>query len=1219
LKICFELLKYQRKGVHLDIIISLERKFFNILIMKVLVVRCLCGLASKIVVFLTFLTFCLSSSKVNAQQTLTARIDSIVALMTNAEKISQMTSNTFFTTGNNGVRYGGNTAFPVGVAMAATWDMDMLYRVGKAMGEEFWANGVHQQLGPCIDLCRDPRGGRSAETAGEDPFLSGNVGASLIKGIQTTPVIATIKHFMVEAKQSNRNTGNQIYTDRWMLEHYGYNFRFATQEGGPMSLMDAYNLINGVHCTENTALLRTTLRQRWGFPFYVVSDWASVYDSKKAVIAGTDICMGSTNYADDLPNLVSSGSLTQTDLNAAVSNILRTKIMSGMMDYYPTSNISNSNTPAHVQVALECAQKSAILLKNSNNILPINKTTVKTVAIIGPSAARGNLNCFGSSEVFVPYSVSLKKGLENRLGVSKVSYVKGCELNSTDTSGFAAAKTLAKTVDYVIFAGGLDSTLEGEGYNSGNDRTGNTIDLPGKQQDLIKALALVNPNLIVVIQSGGVCGLNRCVNSIKGLIYSFYPGQEGGNAIADVIVENINPAGRMPVTMPKTDSQLPVWDDDFRNDYGCGYRWFDQNSLVPEFPFGFGLSYTTFAYSNLQLSAHSAPAGTPIIVNVDVQNTGTVDGDEVVQLYAHNVASSLWMPKKELKGFKRITLKAGEKKTVAITMTAEDFYYFDETQSVYAIEPGYFSLAVGGSSNNLSLIDSVNITAATGKPDLKLTQIMTMPRYPLKGQMVRCYALVKNQGTAPVTVGTTVNVAFTVDNAVAASAALTLTEAIPVGGAKFIESNTVWKASSAGTFLLAGTVDNTNKIDEWIETNNTLSRKIDVIENNMSPTNNLALNKPIIASTVENATYPASNAVDGLASTRWASAFADPQYVVVDLKAVYALSKIVVNWEAAYAKTYSISVSKDSITWTNVVTVTAGVAGVTNFAINASGRYVKINGTTRGTVYGYSLYELEVYGSANGTPIAKAGGDKTIVNSTTGVTLDGSGSSDPNGDALTYTWSQLSGPSTALLAGTTTTTLTATNLVDGEYAFKLLVSDGTNSSSDIALITVTGTVSTTVIQTITLKKGVNLISFSVSPSDKSIEMVFKDVLSQVVEVKNTNAFWSASQNKIFNSLKAINDGDAYLVTMSADATMTVSGPLVSLTTASIKKGWNLVGYPKNIQKTILATTSTISSSLITIKTFEGFYQPSGATNSLTTFDAGKGYFINANAATMVTW
>jgi beta-glucosidase len=1185
-------------------------------------------------VMLILLFSSISFINVQAQQTLSARIDSIIGLMTNAEKISQMTNATFFTTGTNtrlnipglvmsdgphGVRYGGNTAFPVGVAMAATFDMDMLYKVGKAMGEEFWVNGINQQLGPCIDLCRDPRAGRSAESGSEDPFLSGHVGAALIKGIQSnSPVIATIKHFMVESKQSNRNTCNELYTDRWMLEHYGYNFRYSTQEGGPLSLMDAYNLINGIHCTENVSLLKTTLRQRWGFPFYVVSDWAAVYTSKSAVLAGTDICMGAANYANDLPNLVSSGSLAQADLNASVANILRTKIMSGMMDYYPKADPSFMNSTAHEQIALQCAQKSIILLKNTNKILPINATTVKTIAIIGPDAARGNLNCYGSSEVAVPYLISLKQGLMNRIGSSKISYVKGCDLNSTDTSGFAAAKTLAKTADYVIFAGGLDSTLEGEAYNIGNDRTGNTIDLPGKQQDLINALSLVNPNLIVVIQSGGVCGINRCVNSIKGLLYSFYPGIEGGNAIADVIVGNVNPAGRMPVTMPKSDSQLPVWDDDFTNDFGCGYRWFDQNNLVPEFPFGFGLSYTTFAYSNFQLSTHNAPAGTPVTASVDVQNTGTVDGEEVVELYQHNTSSTLWMPKKELKGFSRVAIKAGQKQTVSFTLSAEDFYFWDENLSKYAIEPGMFSLAVGGSSDNLPLIDSVNLTSTAAKPDLKITQIMTMPRYPIKGQLVRCYALVKNQGTASVAKGTTVNIAFTVDNAAAASVAYAVPDSIPAGGARLIESTTTWPALNVGTFLLAATVDNTNNIDEWIESNNTFSRKIDVISQDASPTNNLALNKPVVASSTENGSYPATNAVDGLASTRWSSTlYVDPQYIVVDLKAVYALNKVVLNWETACAKAFTISISKDSITWTTVTSVTAGVAGITNYTISGSGRYVKINGTVRGTTYGYSLYELEVYGAASGTPIAKAGGDKTIVNSIAGTTLDGTASSDPNGDALTYTWTQLSGPTTATLAGSNTATLTATNLDNGQYYFKLSVSDGTSSSSDIAMVTVNGSLATT--QTVALKKGMNLVSFYVSPSDKSIETVFSGILSKLTEVKNANAFWYTGQNILLNSLTSINDGDAYMITVSADATLNVTGTPVNLKSTILKTGWNLIGYPKNTQSDISTTTAGISTLFSIIKTFDGYYQTTGTTNSINTFDPGKGYFIKANSTTTLTW
>ena len=1183
---------------------------------------------SRVAFLLILIVF--SETKAQAQQTLSSRIDSIIGLMTDQEKINQLTNNTFFTTGTNtrlnipgfimsdgphGVRYGGNTAFPVGMAMAATFDMNMLFKVGKAMGEEFWVNGVHQQLGPCIDLCRDPRAGRTAESAGEDPFLSGQIGATLINGIQQTPVIATVKHLMVESKQSTRNSSNQIYTDRWMLEHYGYNFRYATQEGGPLSLMDAYNLINGVHCTENTTLLKTNLRQRFGFPFYVVSDWDAIYDSKKALIAGTDICMGSTKYTTDLPDLVSSGSLTKTDLNNAVANVLRTKIMSGMMDYYPTADKSLMNSPAHVAVALECAQESVILLKNTNNILPINKTTVKTIAVIGPNAARGNLNCFGSSEVEVPYSISLLQGLKNRIGASKITYTKGCSLYSTDTSGFAVAKTLAQTADYVIFAGGLDSTLEGEAYNIGNDRKGNTINLPGKQQDLIKALALVNPNLIVVIQSGGVCGINRSINNIKGLLYSFYPGQEGGNALADVIVGDVNPAGRMPVTMPKSDSQLPIWNDDFTDDYGCGYRWFDEKNIVPEFPFGFGLSYTTFAYSNLQFSTYNVPAGTPITIRFDVQNTGNKDGEEVVQLYEHNLSSPLWMPKKELKKFNRIALKSGEKQTVSLTLTAEDFYYWDESHSAYSIEPGQFTIAVGGSSNNLPLIDTLTLTPTNAKPDLKITQIMTMPRYPKTGQMVRCYALIKNQGTAPVLKGTKVTVAFTADNNPVASYALPLTDSIPVGGATFLESTTVWTPSNSGTFLLSATVDNLNTIDEWIETNNTLVRKIDVIDNSVLPTNNLALNKPVTATSIEGIAFPAKNAVDGIATTRWGSTFTDPQTFVVDLKASYNLTKIVVNWEAACAKAYTISVSSDSITWTTVSTVAAGVAGVTNFNVTTTGRYVKILGTARATVYGYSLYELEVYGSESIPPVANAGGDKTTTNSLSGVKLDGSGSS--KGSTIRYTWTQLSGPSIATLSGSDSNTLTATNLSAGQYCFKLEVSNGASLKSDVAIITVVGNSSAS--QTIQLKKGINLISFYVSPNDKSVGSVFNPILPQLKEIKNLNDFWSSSQSKMFNRLSSITDGEAYLVTVTDDVSLTVTGTLLSIPFSSLQKGWNLVGYPKSNQSSISSVLENSVTAIDTIKNFDGYYQPLGTTNSQTTFEPGKGYFIKAISPSTIVW
>jgi beta-glucosidase len=572
-------------------------------------------------------------------QSLNNRIDSLMKLMSTQDKIDQLINNSFLTTPDNtalgipgfkmddgphGVRFQKATSFPVGVAVAATWNVLMAEKVGKAMGEEFWSFGYNQQLGPCIDLCLDPRAGRAAETGGEDPFLAGQIGAAVTKGIQTTPVMATVKHFMVESKQNTRQTANEVFTERGMMEHYGYNFRTTMQEGACFSIMNAFNLINGKHCSENSKLQDTTLRQRWGYPFFTVSDWEALYNAKNGILGGTDLNMGSDHYKNDLPGLISSGQVPMAVLNKAVANILRTKILSGIMDYYPKGDKALANSAEHVKIALDASRESMVLLKNTNKILPLNKSTVTKIALIGPNANAENLNCWGSSETTPPYAISVKEGIEAKIGNSKVVYTMGCAINSTDTSGFKAARAAAAQADYVVFVGGLDQTQEGEGYDIGGDRKSGKVELPGMQQNLINSLASVNKNIIVVIHSGGVCAINNCINNMKGLIYSFYPGQEAGNAVADVLFGDYNPGGKMPVSMPKATNQLPVWDDDFTNDYGCGYRWFDEKSLTPEFAFGSGMSYTTFEYSNLHISSSSAPAGSPIHVSLDVKNTGSV-------------------------------------------------------------------------------------------------------------------------------------------------------------------------------------------------------------------------------------------------------------------------------------------------------------------------------------------------------------------------------------------------------------------------------------------------------------------------------------------------------------------------------------------------------------------------------------------------------------------
>lgn len=904
-------------------------------------------------------------------QPLDKRIDTLLQQMSMQEKIDQLINDGFMTTptnsrlkipgfvmndGPHGVRQPDHgTAFPTGIAMAATWDKSIAFQSGVAMGKEFWAHGRHQQLGPCIDLAQDPRAGRNAETGGEDPYLCGQIGMYVTRGIQTTPVIATVKHFMVEGKQAYRHERNEIFTDRWASEHYGYNFRTVVQDGAAMSVMVSYNLINGVQASESKYLLDTLLRQRWGFPFYVVSDWAAVHEnrSEQSITAGTDLCMGNDAYKWELP-----GNVPESIIDKAVRNILRTKIIAGMLDNYPRGDLSVANSLAHREISLEGARKSIILLKNSDKILPVSKSIGK-IALIGPNADKANLNCFGSSETDPVDPVSLKDGLEEKLGAANVLHTYGCEINSTSEADFERAKNLAKEAAVVIFAGGLDDTQEGEAYNSGSDRVNESSVLPGKQQDLINALAEVNPNIIVVIQSGGVCSMNRSLPNMKGLIYSFYAGHDAGTAIADVIFGDYNPAGRMPVTMPVDDAQLPEWNDDFTDDFGCGYRWFDEKGIEPQFPFGFGLSYTTFEYSNMDLSLNTAPAGSAIQVNVDVQNTGLIDGEEVVQLYISNIGSSLWMPKKELKGFERIKLAAGEKKTVTFNLTSEEFYYWNETSKSYDVNPGDYIIRVGGSSANLPLCDTLTYTESAGKPDLKITEIFTVPRYPKKGDQVYVYAMVKNMGNAALRSSDKFKISFSLNDSV-------VTQSLPeveikTGQATLIESIGSFKAPS-DKFSLMATVDSERSIEEWLESNNIYIKQVGIPgpRPDLSKVN-VALNQPVTASSSKNGSNPAL-VVDGNMNSRWESEWEDNQWICVDLGTTSEISKVILSWEAAYASKYTLQVSEDSISWTDISSNENSDGDkdtITFDPVNA--RFVRINCITRATEYGFSIYEIEVY------------------------------------------------------------------------------------------------------------------------------------------------------------------------------------------------------------------------------------------------------------------
>jgi beta-glucosidase len=907
-------------------------------------------------------------------QTLEDRINKILSQMTLQEKIDQLHQDGSFNTADNtrlgipgfimsdgphGVRDGMATAFPVGIAMAATWDPTLTKMIGKAMGEEFWGKGKNQALGPCMDINHDPRNGRSPECGGEDPYLDAQITTSVVEGIQSTPVIATIKHYNGVNRQTNRTSNDDIVTQRNLMEEYGLNFRNAIQVGGALCVMNAYNLIDGEKCAENYNLLTNILRKHWGYPYYVVSDWGSIWDPAKAINAGCNLEMGSTLYQDNLFNLVVDGTVPDSIIDNAVRNVLRTKIMAGMLDYYPQGDPDLVNSIDHQKLCLLAGKECMVLLKNQDNILPLSQDTIKTIGLIGPSAAVAQIDGTGSSYVTPFYTVTPQEGIQDLIGTNKVLYAKGCDINSADTSGFSAALNIAKNSDVIVFFGGLDPSQEGEGL----DRVGDSIDLPGQQQKLIQELAAVNKNIIVVLYSGGICGAHSFINKIKGLIYAFYPGQEGGNAIAQVLFGLYNPGGKLPLTMPQTTSQLPPRDDNFDNDFGCGYRWFDKMNLKPEFAFGFGLSYTTFSFGNLKITPSSVPAGQIIKISVDVTNTGSIAGDEVAELYLSDTTSAIDMPVQQLKGFKRITLGPGQTETVTFQISPDELYYFDEGADAYKVDINKYIVRVGGSSDNLPLSGTFQVTQAAPKPDLKIGNIRMVPPYPLPGDSVMFLATILNRGTGPSPEGTSHEVTFSL-NGNPISKSIEFTHSIPAGGMALvcggvgINRTNTWTADSPGNYTVEASVNSDGAISETVDTNNTAYTTLKVYN---TPPVDLALNKPVMVSSVEASGLEGKYAVDGNLSTRWSSQFSDPQYIIIDLQSIQDFNEVILHWETAYAKEYEVQVSNDDVNWSTLSHVTDGNGGTEKINVDASARYVRIYGIQRATQWGYSLYEIEIY------------------------------------------------------------------------------------------------------------------------------------------------------------------------------------------------------------------------------------------------------------------
>jgi len=802
------------------------------------------------------LSNCNLQSKKESRDLLEVRLDTLLEKMSLQEKIEQLY---YQTDGNKrlgipqfkgsdgphgiGNKAKGYSCFPVTTAMAATWDPSLITRVGRAISLEQAARGRDRIAGPTMDLLIDPRIGRAPETIGEDPFLGGRISEAFILGQNTTSVFGSIKHYNLNTYEINRRTNNYLSDQRSLVEFWGYHWKRAIQVGGALSVMCAYNWVNGDKCAENNFLIKALLRDHWGYNYYTMCDWGGFSSTGKALQSALDFCEGNDLYIKELPIGAKNGTIDTLLIERATRNVLRTKLISGMIDGVPEIPKSVIDSREHRDLVYESGLKGLVLLKNSQDILPLDQEKIKSIAVIGPNAAVLPLDGHSSSNVLPSYRIPVESAVRTLLGHSRVVYAKGCNINDNDRKQFPAALDAAKMAEYVLFVAGIDSTIEGEGYflDKANDekgggkvtrpdRTSQTVMLPGLQNELINEISKVNPNVILVVISGGPCSVTPVVENVKGLLYAFYPGQEGGRAIADVLFGKYNPSGKLPATIPVNDSQINPITPDFREmvSKGVGYRWYDSQKLTPGFAFGAGMSYTTFEYSNITINKPGAMVGEQIAVTVDLKNTGKVAGEEVAQLYLSTgkIVPNLPMPEKQLRGFSKVSLQPGESRKITFSLTPEELYLYNEHTASYQVPEGEYIVRVGGSSDRLPLQSGFTLGPAKGKPDPSIKNIRTLPVFPKAGDEVTFMASVINNGTSAIKIGDNIEILFYVDGEVVARYQAN-NLSIPVGGMHTVCAKGVkeknWRAKNGKFKLTASLLSGSNDLNKL---NNTIEAEL---------------------------------------------------------------------------------------------------------------------------------------------------------------------------------------------------------------------------------------------------------------------------------------------------------------------------------------------------------------------------------------------------------
>jgi len=604
------------------------------------------------------------------------------------------------------------TCFPTAACAAATWNTDLVFRMGQAMAEEAHAQEVDILLGPGVNIKRTPLGGRNFEYYSEDPFLSGKMAVSLIKGIQSRGVGTSLKHYAANNQEFQRHVINAKIDERTLREIYLRAFEIAVKEAKPWTVMCAYNKVNGEYCSEHHRLLQEILKQEWGFEGLVVSDWGAVHDRVKSLKGGLDLEMPGPQERrlKAVVNAVNAGEVAPGILDESVRRILEIVFKSK-----EAAGADSFDENSHHQLAREIAAEGIVLLKNEN-ILPL-KAGAK-IAVIGNSAKEPNYQGGGSSHIN-PTRVDIPlDDIIKHSGKNKVTFAQGyTNQDIFDQALIDEAVGAAAFADAALLFLALPPSKESEGYDRED------LNLTLQQTGLIEAVSAIQPETVVILNSGSAVTVAPWIDKVKALLQGWMMGQAGAGAIADILFGEINPSGKMaetfPVKLEDTPSYINYPGEGKEVCYGeglyVGYRYYDAKKIHTQFPFGFGLSYTTFEYSNLQVPETFTDIN-GLTVLVDVTNTGAIPGKEIVQVYVHDHEASLKRPVKELKGFAKVSLEAGETKTVSIELNFRSFAYYHPDYKSWVTEDGDFDILVGASSEDIRLKAATNMTSSLKLP-----------------------------------------------------------------------------------------------------------------------------------------------------------------------------------------------------------------------------------------------------------------------------------------------------------------------------------------------------------------------------------------------------------------------------------------------------------------------------------------------------------------------